>query len=165
MEIFQITGYKNSGKTTVASALIKALKSLGVRVASLKHHGHGGAPLGMENTDSEQHLAAGAVIAGVEGDGVFQLSQDAPWDLSSMVPFYELLDVDLLMVEGFKNEHYKKAVLIRKQEDLVLLQQLTNIQAVITSIPIDEEFYSYPVFNMEQVDLFCDWLCESLIPE
>ncbi|GAA3320219.1 hypothetical protein GCM10020331_030320 [Ectobacillus funiculus] len=40
--ILQIAGYQNSGKTTVAEQIISSLTKEGLRVASFKHHGHGG---------------------------------------------------------------------------------------------------------------------------
>src|SRR5690625_2441125 len=100
MKIMQIVGYKNSGKTTVAKRLIELLSMKSVRVASLKHHGHGGVPLGFEATDSEEHRQAGALIAGVEGAGVLQLSNHHAWRMEQMVAIYKLLHIEVLMMEG-----------------------------------------------------------------
>src|SRR5690625_1984789 len=85
MKTMQIVGYKSSGKTTLTTRLIELLSARSVRVASLKHHGHGGVPLGLEETDSEKHRQAGALIAGVEGAGVLQLSNHHAWRMEQMV--------------------------------------------------------------------------------
>ena len=42
--VFQIVGFKNSGKTTLIKNLIHLLTDQQIEVAVLKHHGHGGIP-------------------------------------------------------------------------------------------------------------------------
>ncbi|MFD1848495.1 molybdopterin-guanine dinucleotide biosynthesis protein B [Oceanobacillus bengalensis] len=158
MDIVQIVGYKNSGKTTLATRVIEELISKGNRVASLKHHGHGGVPLGMKDTDSEKHSRAGALIAGVEGEGVLQLSQQEPWNLEQMIPIYEMMSIDILVIEGFKNKGFNKIVLINKVEELPLLESVTNIKAVISSVSLINKSINYPVFKRHEVEKFCEWL-------
>lgn len=41
MNVVQICGYKNSGKTTLIAALLPLLKEQGLRVAVIKHDSHG----------------------------------------------------------------------------------------------------------------------------
>lgn len=162
MKIMQIVGYKNSGKTAVAKRLIELLSMKSVRVASLKHHGHGGVPLGIESTDSEEHRQAGALIAGVEGAGVLQLSNHHPWRMEQMIMIYKLLQIEVLMVEGFKTYDYDKIVLIRGDEDLHLLEQLTHIKAVITPLNLNQSLYSYPVFKRDEIEDFNNWFVSFL---
>jgi molybdopterin-guanine dinucleotide biosynthesis protein B len=161
MEVIQIIGYKNSGKTTIAKKLIEVLSQQGIQVASIKHHGHGGLPLGIENTDSSKHQQAGAIVSGVEGEGMLQLTRQHGWSLEQMVGIYEILHIDVLIIEGFKRDNYKKVVLINKEEDLILLEEATNIAAVITSLPVKSS--SYPVFKRTQLERFCDWVLETFI--
>ncbi|WP_170138891.1 molybdopterin-guanine dinucleotide biosynthesis protein B [Oceanobacillus chungangensis] len=161
MEVIQIIGYKNSGKTTTASKLIEVLSQQGIQVASLKHHGHGGKPLGIENTDSFKHHKAGAIVSGVEGEGMFQLTNHHSWNLEQMLAIYEILNIDVLVIEGFKQSKYKKVVLINKEEDLILLEEATNIVAVITSLPLESSFY--PIFKRTHLRRFCDWMYQTYI--
>ena len=72
MDIIQIVGYKNSGKTALANEFISYLRNKGFLVGSLKHHGHGGTPAGIYNKDSESHRRNGAVVSGVKGEGMLQ---------------------------------------------------------------------------------------------
>jgi molybdopterin-guanine dinucleotide biosynthesis protein B len=157
MKVIQIVGYKSSGKTILAEMLIKSLSKQGIRVGSLKHHGHGGIPLGMEETDSEKHRQAGALIAGVEGEGLLQLSNQDGWRVEQILAIYKLLNTEILIIEGFKTYHYDKIVLIRAEEDLHLLEQVTNIKAVITSLPLEQTLYPYPIFKQEGIAAFNDW--------
>ncbi|HLS60769.1 MAG TPA: molybdopterin-guanine dinucleotide biosynthesis protein B [Virgibacillus sp.] len=162
MKTMQIVGYKSSGKTTLTTRLIELLSARSVRVASLKHHGHGGVPLGLEETDSEKHRQAGALIAGVEGAGVLQLSNHHAWRMEQMVAIYKLLHIEVLMMEGFKTYDYDKIVLIRDNEDLHLLEQLTHIKAVITPLNLNQSSYPFPIFKREEIEAFNNWFISFL---
>ena len=97
--IIQVIGYKNSGKTTLICDLIEKSKELGLNSATIKHHGHGGKPDVKENTDSYLHKKAGAVMAGVEGDGELLLSiTQSIWKLRDILRFYELLNTKRLVI-------------------------------------------------------------------
>ena len=155
MEIIQVIGYKNSGKTTAAMALINYLSRQGITVASLKHHGHGGIPIGLDSKDSSEHYQAGAAVSGVEGAGLFQLMKQEPWELVQLIMIYELMDVDYLIIEGFKKEDFKKIVMINKEEDLPLLEQTTNIFAAVTNLPLEKNA-TYPIFKPSELTLLCE---------
>lgn len=58
-----VAGLKGSGKTTVVEALIRELRSRGLRVASLKSMRHGSLDLEPGSADTRRHLAAGAEVA------------------------------------------------------------------------------------------------------
>jgi molybdopterin-guanine dinucleotide biosynthesis adapter protein len=150
--VFQIVGYQNSGKTTLMEKVIQAAVKQGRRVASIKHHGHGGVPDGQK--DSERHQQAGAMLAGVEGDGILQLAiaRDR-WLLQDIIALYRPFSVDCIFVEGYKKEPYPKAVLIRDEKDLPLLK-LENIQCVISWIDLPESQMVYPVFRLEQDEAY-----------
>lgn len=161
MKVIQVVGYKNSGKTTLTSTMIRYFREKGVRVASLKHHGHGGVPEGLDHTDSAKHKQAGAFIAGVEGDGVFQLVKDH-WTLDEMIKIYDMMNLDLTIVEGYKAYPYPKVVLIRKEEDLDLLEELEGVLAMMSRIPLEETSYGYPVFSPTEMTKLCKWLQEKI---
>lgn len=161
MDIIQLVGYKNSGKTTLATKLIEHAVQKGFRTASLKHHGHGGVPEGIHDTDSEKHKQAGSLISGVEGEGVFQLVKES-WTLDEMIPIYERMHVDLLIIEGFKSYSFPKAVLISSEKDLELLAKVENVKAVIARVPLKKNAYPFPVFQHRDINGICKWLEEQL---
>lgn len=66
-KILQIVGYQNSGKTTLMEQLIKRATTEGLRVGTIKHHGHGGVPMIEASKDSSRHELAGASVTAVEG--------------------------------------------------------------------------------------------------
>ncbi|BCB02489.1 molybdopterin-guanine dinucleotide biosynthesis protein B [Bacillus sp. KH172YL63] len=163
MFIFQIAGYKRSGKTTLVSGLIQFFSEKGFKVASLKHHGHGGTPAAVENTDTRKHEEAGAVMTGVEGEGVLQLTMSKPsWKLDQILSFYQLMEVDVLLIEGYKEHDFDKVVLIRDDHDLPLLDHLSGIKAIMTPLPLKHEDYDIPIFRSDETEAFCEWLGERV---
>ncbi|KAA0546886.1 molybdopterin-guanine dinucleotide biosynthesis protein B [Bacillus sp. BGMRC 2118] len=150
LNVLQIVGYQNSGKTTLVTNLIRKLTEEGYKVGTIKHHGHGGKPeISDQGKDTEQHRIAGASIVTVEGEGTISLTADANLTLDKILAIYELLPLDIVLVEGYKNEHYPKVVLLRNMDDLGLLSNLDNIKAIIAIEPIEQMKYPYFTRNEE----------------
>lgn len=161
--VLQIVGYQNSGKTTLMEKLIVSATAEGARVATIKHHGHGGAPTAVNRKDSQRHEQAGAVIAGVEGAGTLFLTiQQASWKLKELVELYQQFQPDLILVEGYKNEDYPKVVLIRHQEDVDSLKKLTNIICVLYWQDVDPSTFTCPAYPIKQEDLYVNLLLEKV---
>jgi molybdopterin-guanine dinucleotide biosynthesis protein B len=139
--ILQIIGYKNSGKTTMIERLTEAAANKGWSVGCLKHHGHGGEP-DEKQTDSRRFSMAGAAISGVEGDGRLLLSiRKSEWTLDEILDFYRYMKVDCLFIEGYKQADYKKAVILKDEEDLGLFNKSEQVAAVLYR---DEKLGDYP---------------------
>lgn len=129
--VFQIVGFQNSGKTTVVSQLIRNLNNNGLKVAAIKHHGHGGRPQSMENKDSSKYVEAGAVVSIVEGDGGLILEADQPtWSLAEQIQLAAFLNPDIILIEGHKKESYPKLVLVKEEKDLERLPITDQVVAV-----------------------------------
>ncbi|ARJ24300.1 molybdopterin-guanine dinucleotide biosynthesis protein B [Bacillus mycoides] len=160
--ILQIVGYQNSGKTTLVEKLVHALTEREMKVATIKHHGHGGFPE-VAQKDSERHRKAGAVVSSVEGAGLLSLSSlRDEWSLQEIIRLYEFFEVDKILIEGYKAENYPKVVLLRSAEDAELLHKVENIVAVITwydaSSNVREE---YKVFHITEEKLYIDWFLQT----
>ncbi|WLV25539.1 molybdopterin-guanine dinucleotide biosynthesis protein B [Aciduricibacillus chroicocephali] len=152
--VFQIVGYKNSGKTTLMEWLVEQLALSGIRAGTIKHHGHGGKPARSENTDSSRFLKAGADCSAVVGDGEWQLilSESMPLTLEQMIEMQKMLGADLILIEGFKNEHYPKIVMLRGEGDMQLLQLDNVIGAGGWQRPSlsNEELLAFSLENFEE---------------
>ena len=136
--IFQMVGYHNSGKTTFMNKLLSRLKGEGIKTVTIKHHGHGGKPAVVEETDSAQHISAGAVASLVEGGGRLILqSEQMNWSLEEKLQLMSIINPDLILIEGHKHADYPKLVFIRKEEDLQLLEELTHIEMVLLQQPLE----------------------------
>ncbi|URM32064.1 molybdopterin-guanine dinucleotide biosynthesis protein B [Cytobacillus firmus] len=131
--ILQVSGYQNSGKTTLINKLISGLKENGLSVITIKHHGHGGKPETPEGKDSTSHIESGAEASLVEGGGRLLLhAEKNSWSLEEQVRIVLQLQPDVVLIEGHKKASYSKVLLLRSNEDMHLLKELTNICAVIS---------------------------------
>ncbi|WP_257985556.1 molybdopterin-guanine dinucleotide biosynthesis protein B [Bacillus sp. V5-8f] len=160
--IFQIVGYQNSGKTTIISKLTHQLNQAGLTVSVIKHHGHGGAP-DLPDKDSTRLFTSGAQAALVEGAGTIQLTASLPAGcdlLSKNIDILATFNPDIILIEGYKRKTFPKAVVIRHESDLVLLEELENIQAVICwpemKGPSKSKISGVPAFDVN-LDGFSDW--------
>ncbi|WP_081791203.1 molybdopterin-guanine dinucleotide biosynthesis protein B [Lysinibacillus fusiformis] len=163
-KIIQIVGYQNSGKTTLMEQLIKQATKEGLRVGTIKHHGHGGAPIENSSKDSSRHEQAGARVSAVEGEGTLRLSiHQHSWQLAEILAIYATLSMDIILIEGYKREHYPKVVLLRTAQDRVLLQQMSNILCVIywPSFPIDENL-RITAFSIYEETEFMEFLLNEM---
>jgi molybdopterin-guanine dinucleotide biosynthesis adapter protein len=130
--IFQVVGYQNSGKTTITTKLIKMLAEKGVKTVTIKHHGHGGRPENIPMKDSEKHVNAGALASIVEGDGsiLLQTGNDY-YSLHDQIELMKFFQPDVILIEGYKLETFPKLLLLRNENDLSLLNKVSNVAAII----------------------------------
>lgn len=114
--VFGIAGYKNTGKTTLATRLIAALSQKGYKVGAIKHDRHGffAHPKG---TDSAQFSMSGAkntIVADDKGHVVIDLLEDEPSQVHQLLSF--MTNVDIVIVEGYKTVPMFKWVLIESDQ-------------------------------------------------
>lgn len=161
--ILQIVGYQNSGKTTLVEKLIQTFSEQGLKVAAIKHHGHGGYPT-VPQKDSERHRKAGAIVSAVEGDGLLLLTAlRNQWSLQGIIRLYTYFEADLIVIEGYKTESYPKVVLLRTNEDVKLLDQVENVLAVITWNEVTQKLQeTYTTFPITEEAAYMEWLLQSV---
>ena len=133
LKILQVVGYKNSGKTSLILELIRLAVLNQKQVATVKHHGHGGAlEMPAAETDSMRFYSQGAAASIVYDGGMIQQhirkEEAAVEDLIAMAA---QSDIDMVFVEGFKAASYEKIVLIRSEEEWQDLKMLHNIALVL----------------------------------
>lgn len=104
--IFAISGYKNSGKTTLMTRLVAELVRRGLRVATIKHDGHDFQP-DVPGTDSFRHREAGAYGTAVFSNHRFLVTKtwEKPDESALIAAFPE---ADVILLEGFKHSSYPK---------------------------------------------------------
>ncbi|WP_234969303.1 molybdopterin-guanine dinucleotide biosynthesis protein B [Bacillus massilinigeriensis] len=162
--IYQIAGYQNSGKTTVISALVRTLKERGMRIAVIKHHGHGGMPDVASEKDSGRHIKAGAIYSLVEGGGRLVLhAEKEKWSLEEQLTLLISQQPDVILIEGYKKADFEKTVLIRTKDDLPLLEELTNVASVLVmDSALEEGVNGYPVFVTGSAQ-GCEWIVNHIM--
>ncbi|MGG3561205.1 molybdopterin-guanine dinucleotide biosynthesis protein B [Neobacillus rhizosphaerae] len=131
--VFQIVGFQNSGKTTFTLKLIEQLKNYQLQTVTIKHHGHGGKPDASMSKDTGKHLTSGALASIVEGGGRLLLqAEEIVCNLDDQVELMKFFKPEVILVEGYKKEHYPKLLLVRETSDIQLLEKVNNVVAVIS---------------------------------
>lgn len=110
-KIVGFVGSSNSGKTTLIEKLLFHLKKRGYRTGVVKHAGHG-FDMDREGKDSWRYQQSGADGVIVSSPGKMVLSrQGIPDRLHAVLPY--MADMDIVLVEGFKNESIPKIEVFR----------------------------------------------------
>ena len=127
MKTLHVVGFKNSGKTTLVARWVRLLKEMGLSVAVLKHHGHGGRPaLPSPSTDTMQFFDSGADVSLVAGGGAVQLLVNEEPEFALLKEMAAIRHPNILLIEGYKEQQGDKVVLLRSAEDWGALQNLSG---------------------------------------
>ncbi|WP_334327329.1 molybdopterin-guanine dinucleotide biosynthesis protein B [Gilliamella apicola] len=107
-KIIGITGYSGSGKTTLLTKVIALLVEQGFKVATLKH-AHHDIEFDISGKDSYKLRKAGSLQTIVACNNRYALiheTPDKPVDIQTLINHFS--DVDIILVEGFKDETIPK---------------------------------------------------------
>lgn len=155
--MISFVGRHNSGKTTVLTQVINHLSQLGYKTAVIKHTPH---TLNIEpRKDSERLYQAGAdfVMATSPELAITYCRQEQEPDFSEILNQIPE-DMDLIIVEGFKNEPLDKIEVLRQEIDPEPML-LPKTRALISDInlPVD-----LPVFSFSQVEEIADFILQFI---
>ena len=136
--------FSGTGKTTLLRQLIPVLKSKGLEVAVIKH-AHHNFDIDVPGKDSYEIRQAGAQQVLVSSRRLMALVEVQSADLnepslSTLIPRLNYSKLDLILVEGFKDEAIAKIELHRSSLDKPLLYPTDqNIIAIASDLPLDLE--------------------------
>ncbi|EFM57335.1 molybdopterin-guanine dinucleotide biosynthesis protein B [Brucella inopinata] len=162
-KIFGITGWKNSGKTTLTERLVRCLTARGHRISTIKH-AHHAFDIDHEGTDSWRHRKAGAAEVAIVSSHRFAIMHenldDGEPSLSQIVA--KLGPCDLVLVEGYKREPHKKIEIRRNggHEGPHLSKTDPSIVAVVSDMPQNDE--SLPLFDINAIDEIADFIEQEM---
>jgi molybdopterin-guanine dinucleotide biosynthesis protein B len=107
-----------TGKTTLITAILPQLKTAGVRVGLIKHSHHD-FEIDKEGKDSYRLRHAGAspvvIVSKYRRAMIEEFSDHVEVSLADQLALFPPQAVDLILVEGFRHEHFPKIVLHRAQ--------------------------------------------------
>ncbi len=162
-KLFGITGWKNSGKTTMTEKLVRCLTGRGYRIATIKH-AHHDFDIDHEGTDSWRHRKAGAAEVAIVSERRFAIMHenlDAP-EPSLQEIVVRLSPCDLILVEGYKRESHKKIELRRigGHEGPPLADDDPSIVAVASDYPSDypQADSKLPSFSIDAIEEIADFI-------
>ncbi len=157
--IFGITGWKNSGKTTLTERLVAELSRRGWRVSTVKH-AHHDFDIDKEGTDSFRHRKAGASEVAIVSDQrwalIHELRGDAEPSLDAILS--QMSPCDLVLVEGYKRELHKKieARRLDAKDRTPLSPGDPTIVAIAADHQVSDE--SRPVFVLNDIAGIADFI-------
>ncbi len=165
-----IFGFKDSGKTTIASAATEHFTSQGLRVLAVKHVGKPSFSLDHEGTDSHRFAKAGATGVLLHSDSSTALLLSRP--ATQLAPLLQLgvaaTSANVVILEGFKSwtRHHKeiaKVICLRSTSEIPELSE--NIQgevlAICTLTPSVTEALLIPDQLPELLQRLDDWLANA----
>ncbi len=160
-KVIAISGYSNSGKTTLLKKVIPLLKAQGLAVGMIKH-AHHDIDIDIPGKDSYELRRAGAVQTMVACNNRYAMiceTEDKPVQLTALLD--KFTDVDLILVEGFKDEMLPKIICHRK----AALHPL-YIDALTLAVASDDNLtVSVPVLDINQPDQIVQLIKKHLFDE
>jgi molybdopterin-guanine dinucleotide biosynthesis protein B len=150
--VITIVGHSNSGKTTLIEKLIPELKRRGYRVGTIKHTHHGFS-MDQKGKDTYRHRAAGADAVLAASPGQIALVKSMPdVSLDNLLAFFQ--EMDIVLVEGFKQDKKPKIEVFRSQiHQTPLFPEDDLLVAVVTDSPYSARV---PVFQFKDIRAICD---------
>ena len=146
-----VIGWKNSGKTTLVSNLVKFFKEKKIKVGVVKH-AHHSFDIDHPNTDSYKIRKSGAYKTTLVSDKRLALMEEKitpDIQLGSLIDLNK--DCDLLIFEGFKSydELIKLEVHIQKNDKDYLYKSINNVKYLVTDDDLDHPIQT---FDHSQID-------------
>lgn len=151
MRIYGVTGWKNSGKTTLMERLVAEIAGRGLTVSTLKH-AHHAFDIDQPGKDSHRHRLAGArqvLVASRARWALMTELRGAPEpSLDDLLA--QFAPVDLVLVEGYKRDRHAKIEVRRAAtaQDPISAGDST-IEAIASDAPLPGA--GVPVYDLDDV--------------
>lgn len=153
-----MTGWKNSGKTTLVERLVSEFTGRGFTVSTLKH-AHHDFDVDQPGRDSYRHRTAGAqqVLVSSRHRWALMTEHRGAAEPPLAVLLEQLAPVDLVLVEGWKRDRHPKIEARRAAtaQDLIA-EGDPSIEAVASDTPLPR--LPVPVFDLEEIARIADFI-------
>ncbi|PCJ91271.1 MAG: molybdopterin-guanine dinucleotide biosynthesis protein B [Hyphomicrobiales bacterium] len=161
--VFGITGWKNTGKTTLVTRLVSEFTQRGYCVSTIKH-AHHNFDIDQKGRDSYKHRDAGAhEVALVSGNRWALMHELRGADEPTLEEVIERLSpCDLVLIEGYKRESHPKIESRRVEGNSKepLAPQDPAIVAIASDQPLLEE--NLPVFDIDTIEEIADFIADYI---
>ncbi|HWK63327.1 MAG TPA: molybdopterin-guanine dinucleotide biosynthesis protein B [Rhizobiaceae bacterium] len=163
--VLGITGWKNSGKTTLTERLVAELTRRGFKISTIKH-AHHSFDIDKEGTDSYRHREAGAAEVAIVSGNRWALMHELRGEQEPRLDdiLARLAPCDLVLIEGYKREAHPKIETRRldAKDTTPLTTGDNNIVAVAADHAICGE--AVPVFGLDDISGIADFIIAALKP-
>ena len=162
MNIYGVTGWKNTGKTGLMERLVAEMVARGLTVSTIKH-AHHDTEIDHPGRDSYRHRAAGArevVLSSPRRWAVMHELRDQPEPMLAEL-LTRLSPVDLVLIEGYKRADHPKIEAYRAETGRDLLARgNATIRAVASDVAVDG--LAQPVFHLDDTRAIADFILRDL---
>ncbi|OQY00539.1 MAG: molybdopterin-guanine dinucleotide biosynthesis protein B [Desulfobacteraceae bacterium 4572_130] len=152
--IISIVGKSKSGKTTFLEKLIPELKKRGYKLGIVKHT-HSKFEFDKKYKDSWRHKNAGASATFVVSSEKIAMVKDEKYESLKKIRKY-LLDMDLIITEGFKKEKMPKIEIFRKNSKHKPLY--INDKSLVAFVTDSYHKINVPVFGLNDIKNVADFI-------
>lgn len=119
-----IVGKNKTEKTQLMEALIKELKSRGLRVGALKHHKHGDFEIDIEGKDTWKYAKAGADTLAISSSVKFACIKKVEKEIGideTLDAYFS--DVDIVLADGFALSDKPRIIVSDNKEDIGIFKR------------------------------------------
>ena len=156
--VISFIGRSGIGKTTYLEKLIVELKRRGYRIAVIKHDIHG-FEMDRPGKDTWRHAQAGADVVCISSFEKFALIKKLQRDMPLDEIVSRIDDVDIILVEGYKNHSIHRVEIFRQDAGREPLNRPEDIFAVISDLPL---YPNLPHFSLNAPTDFATFLEDRL---
>lgn len=156
--VITFAAYSGTGKTTYLESLLPCLKSLGLRVAVIKHDGHD-FDMDRPGTDTYRLAAAGADTVAIVSQKKFVIIQQSVPSVEKIIA--GISGVDLILTEGFKHGPYPKIALYRKEAGTALAADPRDCLAIVSDVSVQAPCPLFPLSDPRPLAEYLAVLCRN----
>jgi len=161
-----IVGRSGTGKTTLLIKLVKELTGRNYRIGCIKHHHGKDFEIDHEGKDSWQLTRAGvATMMVVSPTTTAMVKKNLNAEEPSLVATLEQYfpDMDLIFIEGYKNNPLPKIEIFRKECNVSLLCRQEKYDPSLIAVASDHPLeLDVPVFDLEDINGICNFIEDYL---
>ncbi|MFN3880883.1 MAG: molybdopterin-guanine dinucleotide biosynthesis protein MobB [Nitrincola lacisaponensis] len=169
LPVLGFAAWSGTGKTTLLKQLLPRLKQRGLRVGCIKH-AHHAFDVDIPGKDSYELRHAGAMQMLIASDQRWALMTEEPRSeapaLSELLQRLDTAQLDMVLVEGFKAEHYPKIELYRAvvgkpmrcQDDPAIVAIATDDPA---SVPVEVQLPVLDINDISAIEAFVCHFCQT----
>ena len=162
MKTFGIVGWKNSGKTGLVERLVTEISLKGFSVSTIKH-AHHTFDIDQMGKDSFRHRQAGAMEVLLSSENrwalMHELRDSSEPNLNELLS--KLSPVDLVLIEGFKNEYGLKMEAYRIENNNIPLVQSANDIIALASNSTHPNL-NLPIFDLDDTSEIANFILREV---
>lgn len=163
--VIGFSAYSGTGKTTLLTKIIPLLRDRNLRLAVIKHAHH---DFEVDHPDKDSFKlrkadACQMLISSARRKALItEFEQDQPEPvLSDLINDLDHKNIDLILVEGFKKEHFSKIELHRQNFDKpYLYEHDPDIIALATDHPVNTDL---PVLDINEPTAIAEFIFKKIV--